>query len=172
MCARFLVPPYGACGGFSLLRCECELWSVRWVFSDSDCVSPETAKQVWLLKVRRKRWTSPTWKTYLEKNESIEAESSELEHLLLGPEDADISNTSFAENARDCKFVLLDAPRGKGAGRGVEVADAAHFAAAAGDVRRREEASATRGSHTRPVQWSARPDPSQETPREGTVMKM
>ena len=74
--------------------------------------------------------------------------------------------TSFAENARDeggyGKFVLLDAPRGKGAGRGVEVADAAHFAAAAGDVRRREEALATRGRATRPVQWSAWPDPSQE----------
>ena len=109
---------------------------------------------------------------YLETSESIQVEISELEHFLLGPEDAVISITSFAENARDCKFVLLDAPRGKGAGRGVEVADAAHFAAAAGDVRRREEASATRGRATRPVQWSTRPDPSLETLRERTAMDM
>ena len=54
----------------------------------------------------------------------------------------------FAENARDeggySKFVLLDTPRGKGTGRGVEVADAARFADAPSEVRRPEEASATR----------------------------
>ena len=59
-------------------------------------------------------------KSYLAKNECIKVEVSELEHFLLGPEDAVIS-MSFAEIARDeggfSKFVLHDTPRGKGAGR-------------------------------------------------------
>ena len=63
---------------------------------------------------------------------------------MLGPEDADISITSFADNARDeggnGKFVL-DTRRGKGAGRGVEVADAARCAEAARKGRIREEAT-------------------------------
>ena len=67
-------------------------------------------------------------------------EVSELEHLLLGPEDADISITSFAENA----FLVLDTPRGKGASRGEAVADAAHFDEAARGVRRLEASVATR----------------------------
>ena len=79
--------------------------------------------------------------------------------FLLGPEDADISITSFAESAGDeggySQFVLLDTPRGKGAGRGVEVADAARFAEAAREVSRREQASATRRRATGRAQWSA-----------------
>ena len=77
---------------------------------DADGVnSPWTAREgVLIAKVEQ----------YLEKSESIQVEISELEHFLLGPEDADISITSFAENARDeggqSKFVLLDTPRGKG----------------------------------------------------------
>ena len=43
VCALF-DPSNGACGGFLQLRCERELWSVRWVFSDSECdfVEPQT----------------------------------------------------------------------------------------------------------------------------------
>ena len=62
--------------------------------------------------------------------------------------------------------MLLDTPRGKGAGRGVEAADAARFAEAARG--RYEAASAHRRRVSRPAQWSTRPDPSQETPREET----
>ena len=40
--------------------------------------------------------------------------------------------------------MLLDTPRGKGTGRDVEGADAARFTEAASEVRRPEEASATR----------------------------
>ena len=57
---------------------------------------------------------------YVETTESIQVEVSELEHFLLGPEDADVSIRSLAENARDeggySKFVLLSIPRGKGGG--------------------------------------------------------
>ena len=49
---------------------------------------------------------------------------------------------SAFENARDegshNKFVLLNTPRGKGAGQGVDVADVARFAEAAREVRTRE----------------------------------
>ena len=113
----------------------------------------------------RERVVLDEMEKHLEQGESIKVEVSELEHFLLGPEDTDVSITSFAENARDnsgcSKFVLLDTPRGKGAGRGVVVADATRFAEAAREVRRREAASATRRRATRPAQWYMRPDPSQ-----------
>ena len=52
-------------------------------------------------------------------------EVTELEHFLLGPEDADICMESFAESTRDegggKKFVKLDS---EGGGPGAEVADA------------------------------------------------
>ena len=96
-------------------------------------------------------WTAPE-RVALDntaKSASIKVDVSELEHFLLEQEDSDISITSFAENGRDeggfCKFVFLDTPRGKGAGRGVEVE-------AAMEVRRREAASATRRTATRSVQ--------------------
>ena len=99
----------------------------------------------------RERVVLDKMEKHLEKGESIEV--SELEHFLLGPEETDVSITSFAENARDeggCStFVLLDTPRGRGAGRGVEVADAAGFAKAAREVTRGEAASATRKRATR-----------------------
>ena len=54
-------------------------------------------------------------------------EINELEHFLFC-EDAHISIRSLAEDARDeggeSRFVLFDTPRGKGGGRGAEVADA------------------------------------------------
>ena len=37
----------------------------------------------------------------VEKSEQIQVDISEMEHLLLGAEDADIGTTSLAENARD-----------------------------------------------------------------------
>ena len=96
-------------------------------------------------------------------------EVSELEHFLL------VRITSFAENVRDeggdSKFVLLDAPRGNGAGRGVEVAGAARVAEAVKEVRRREAAPATRRRATRPAQWYTQPNHSQETPREETAIE-
>ena len=104
----------------------------------------------------RERVVLEKMEKYFEKSESIKVEVSELEHFLLVPEDTDVSITSFAENARDeegcSKFVLRGTPRGKGAGRGVDVADAARFAEAAREVRRREAASATRRRATRPAQ--------------------
>ena len=55
--------------------------------------------------------------------------------------------------------MLLDTPRGKGAGQGVEVADAARFAEAAREGRRCEAASATRkeGYTARTLGNAARP---------------
>ena len=51
---------------------------------------------------------------YLEHGEQIRVEIIELEHLLLGTEDAGISIRSLAENARDergySRFALLDTP--------------------------------------------------------------
>ena len=95
---------------------------------------------------------------YLKKSESIKVAVSELEHFLLGPQDADISITSFDEGG-DGKFVLLDTPRGKRAGRGVETADAARFAEAAREVRRCEAANCNlkEGSTARTVVYAARP---------------
>ena len=109
----------------------------------------------------RERVALDNTEKYVEKGESIQVDVGELEHFLLGPEDADISITSFAENARDeggyGRFVLLDTLRGKGAGRGVDVE-------AGRDVRRREAVSATEGGLHGPYsEWSTRPDPSQET---------
>ena len=64
---------------------------------------------------------------YLEKSEQIQVDISELEHFLLGTEDAEVSIRSLAENVRVeggySRFVLLDTPRGKGGGRGAKVAD-------------------------------------------------
>ena len=58
------------------------------------------------------------------------------------------ASLSFAEKARDEGGFMVSSccstPRGKGTGRGVEVADAACFAKAAREVRRLEAASATR----------------------------
>ena len=97
----------------------------------------------------RERVSEGEMERYLEKkSDSIKVEVIELEHFLLGPENAEFGTTFFfAENARDggySKFDLLDTPRGKGTGRGVEVADAARYAEAASEVRRLEEASAAR----------------------------
>ena len=83
----------------------------------------------------------------MKESDTIKVEVIELEHFLLGPENA-FSFAKKKKNARDeggyCKFVLLGTPRGKGTGRGVEVADAARFAKAAREVRRVVAASATR----------------------------
>ena len=110
-----------------------------------------------LLGLHAKEWFSKKMEKYFEKSESIKVEVSELEHFLLVPEDTDVSITSPKTPGGRSKFVLRDTPRGKGAGRGVEVADAARFAEAAREVRRREAASATRRRATRPAQWKMRP---------------
>ena len=121
------------------------------VFSDSDCALVEL-QTLFLKKTQsvalgseteitmevenvnppcaaRERLLIAQMEKYLEKSEQIQVEIRELEHFLLGPEEADISITSFAENGRNgggySKFVLLDTRYGEGAGRGVEVADAA-----------------------------------------------
>ena len=52
---------------------------------------------------------------YLEQSDSVKVEVIELEHFLLGPENAEFGIIFFAENARDegnySKFVLLDTSR-------------------------------------------------------------
>ena len=62
---------------------------------------------------------------YLEKGEQIQVDISELEHFLLGTEDADISIRSLANNAQNkrnhSRFMLLDMSRGNGGGRGAQV---------------------------------------------------
>ena len=61
---------------------------------------------------------------YLETRENIQVEVSELEHDLPGPEDADMTIRSLAENARDeegySECVLLNIPRGNGGARGLK----------------------------------------------------
>ena len=42
-----------------------------------------------------------TLEKYIERSESTQVDVRELEHFLLGPQDAGISVISFAENARD-----------------------------------------------------------------------
>ena len=121
-------------------------------------------------------------------------EINELEHLLLGPEDAGnqpqvTSRKTAGTNVRFSSFVLLDTPLGKG---GVEAlrwlmqrvlpnaadhlrtctgtsgaTSAQQENDAKGPENTRGAASATRRRATLPAQWSKRPDPSQETPREG-----
>ena len=58
---------------------------------------------------------------YLQKRGRSQVKVRELEYFLLCPGDADISITSFAENAGDegsyNRFVLIDTPRGKGSNR-------------------------------------------------------
>ena len=97
---------------------------------------------------------------YVETTESIQVEVSELEHFLLLPDDADISIRSLAENARDeggySKFVLLNIPRGKeGGGRGLEVADAARLAEAAGEEWTHEQRLERRGGQEAAHQFLA-----------------
>ena len=123
-------------------------------------LSPENAKQVWLWKVRRNRRRRQ--KTYitrgparervliakmeqnLEKGESIQVATIELEHFLLGPEDADISNRSFAEKTREggagqCCSTHLEA---KEQVEALKWQMQRVFAEAAEEGRRREEGSA------------------------------
>ena len=122
------------------------------VFSDSDCefIVPQTSSlsrspeasavlESETKPVMEVEYTNPPWtarerllidkmEQYLEESGSIQVEVTELEHDLLGPEDADICIKSYAEGARDesgaRKLVLLDAEEG---GLGAEVADAVRF---------------------------------------------
>ena len=79
-------------------------------------------------RIARERTVITQMVRFLEKSEQIQLEVRELERFLLGTEDAHISVRLLSENARDqggpSRFVLLDTPRGKGGGRGAEVADA------------------------------------------------
>ena len=186
--------------------------SVKWVFSDSDCefVEPQTLlltrkreasvalesetertigsrKRKLPPRTARERVLIAKMEQYLEKRDSIHVEISELEHFFPGPEDSDISIRLFGANAREeggyGKFVLLDAPRGKGAGRAVEVADAARCAEVAEKGRRREGPSAARRRATREREETAmKLDPAQllpvfdavcaRTPRDRLIIRM
>ena len=79
----------------------------RWRWSLEDYSSLWTARERAVLHHMEKN---------LETSESIQVEVSELDHFQLGPEDADTSIRSLAENARDgagySKFVLLNILRG------------------------------------------------------------
>ena len=92
-------------------------------------------------KIRRKvkvsKWKSVSW--------SI----SWLDQKMLTSASR-LSQKTRGMNEATATFELLDAPRGKRAGRGVEVADAARFAEAVGEVRRREEASGLHCPHSCP----------------------
>ena len=79
----------------------------------------EDASPPW---IARERTVITQMLRFLEKREQIQLEVRELEHFLLGTEDAHISVRLLSENARDQG--VLDTPRGKGGSRGAEVADA------------------------------------------------
>ena len=84
------------------------------------------------LDCTRKSGSRPHGERCLEQCEIIKVEVSELGISCLDQKMQLSASRLYAANARNeggcSKFVLLDAPRGNGAGRGPEVADAARFA--------------------------------------------
>ena len=84
----------GAADSFSKkTRSKCGLESETEITMEVENVNPPWTARERLLIAKMEK--------YLEESEQIQVEISELEHFLLGPEEADVSITSFAENGRD-----------------------------------------------------------------------